>query len=74
MFSHLIPIHILIMCFYKIHFRALMYLVYCKSAVLNFMSQQNLLLSKLVVMVLLAVLICVLTTDSFLRLDANLIL
>jgi len=51
-----------------------MYLVYCKSAVLNFMSQQNLLLSKLVVMVLLAVLICVLTTDSFLRLDANLIL
>jgi hypothetical protein len=38
------------------------------------MSQQNLLLSKLVVMVLLAVLICILTADNILRLDANLIL
>ena len=52
------------------HFR-----VMCsKPTVLNFMFQQNLLLSKLVVMVLLSVLICVLTTDNILRLDANLIL
>jgi len=49
------------------HFR-----VVCrKPTVLNFMSQQNLLLSKLVAMVLLAVLICVLPTVNILRLDAK---
>jgi len=48
--------------------------VCCKPAVLNFMSQRNLLLSKLVVMVLLAVLICILTTDNIVRLGANLLL